>query len=239
MRGRCDPVSRRLHPDLLNPEDVEYLAKVVIPEIPDSVGRALDAGAAPPLEFMGAGASGIIYCDGEGSAVKVYRWYRNPELFRYKEAEAEFLADAGKSRVKDSVAAFYDWDPDLEVLFRECVRGRPGGWGTSGLSKLHDEIAREMERFGWTPPEYKEDSFVVESRHDRPTGRVVLVDAGSTHRIGDNLVRYVGEALAGERKHPERPEEMRFFLRREVREGAVDEKVAKRLVKRLGLSWSE
>src|SRR3990167_229855 len=117
---------------LANPEDAEYIL-----EIDDSLRRAIDAGAVPPLEFKGIGASAVVFCDSEGIAAKVYRHFRSPEFFEYKEREAEFLRDAAGSRVRDSVARFYGWDPELEVLFRECVEGSAGGRGTRGLSDLH------------------------------------------------------------------------------------------------------
>lgn len=230
---------RRLGSRLSNPEDLEwwldqYGEKFAL-EVEDSAYRALDAGAEPPLTFLGMGASGAVFCDAAGIAAKVYRWYRSPVLYAHKEAEAEFLRDAARSAVRDSVARFYGFDPELEVLFRECVEGSPGGWGTRGLSELHVRISKEMEKLGWGSPEYKEDSYVVESYHGRPTGRVVLVDAGSPARLGSNLVRYVEDVIAGRRRHPESANDLGFYLRREVFEGAVERKTANRLIRALGL----
>jgi hypothetical protein len=212
-----------------NPEDVH---PVVRSEISPTTHRAFLAGANLPLEYLGAGATAIVYCDASGTAWKVYR---NPEpaFFYAHEAEAEWLLKASSTlELAGNVPRNVRWHPDEQVLERDCIVGRPAGWSTRGVRELYERIKTVMRRHGWGAPEFKEDSFVVEDE----SGKLILVDAGFVHRYGENLLRYVREVLAGERRHPERVDDLMFALRISMHDGEIPLGEGERLHERLRLS---
>jgi hypothetical protein len=204
-------------------ENAEDAHPAVETELDEAAERALRAGATPPLRYLGAGMTGIVFCDKEGLAYKVGRargTTPSPSIYRGLRDEAQFLADAAQVPwVRDHVAQVVDFDDAGVVIVRECVQGRPGGWGAPrGLSDTFNEIAQRMEKnkaAEWGSPEAKEDSFVWVG------DKWVLVDAGSARRLGYNLLRYVEDTLRGRVRHPERLDDLAFYVRREVQEGAV------------------
>jgi hypothetical protein len=215
-----------------NPEDVDAR---VLPELDEAAARALRAGANPPLTYLGAGMTGIVFCDAGQLAFKVGRARGSvpaPSIYRGLHDEAAFLAAAARVPfVRDHVAKVFGFDATYVVIVRECVRGRPGGWGAPrGLSDTFNEIARRMEKnkdAEWGSPEAKENSFVW-------TGdKWVLVDAGSAHRLGYNLLRYVDATLRGRVKHPEQLSDLAYYVRREIQEGAVRPEDGKAILERL------
>lgn len=206
--------------ELVNPEDVP---QVVSRQIDSAIERSIEAGAELPLTYLGAGMTAIVLCDERRHAFKVAR---NPTSTTYAghEAEAEFLMTASADpRLRPKVARFINWYPSLQVLERECVDGRPGGWGTRGLREAFDYIQEVMEEYGWGAPEFKEDSFVQAERG------LVLVDAGFVHRYGENLLRYVEEVLDGKRLHPEELSDLAFALRISMLDGEIAKGVGQRL----------
>jgi hypothetical protein len=203
---------------LTNPDEVN---PVVLPQLADVVVRALAVGAKPPLTYLGAGMTAIVLCDSRAQehAFKAYR-FPDPRTFEGHEREAEWLQVASADRdLRDVVARFFAWHPVEQVLERECLTGRPGGWGTRGIRDLYERIQAVMWKHGWTAPEYKEDSFVVEAQ----TQRLVLVDAGFAHRRRETLVAYVREALDGKRAHHESWRDLAFYLRLEMMDGDISE----------------
>jgi hypothetical protein len=207
--------------DLLNPEEVH---PIIRPEINDVVARVLAAGAVPPLTYLGAGMTSIVLCDSRGRGYKAGRRI-TPTNYRVLEAEAEFL-EAAKyvPAMRGRVARFVAWHPDELVIERECVTGETGTWGRSRkIDEAHREIEGIMLPHGWTAPEFKEDSYVFVD------GQPILVDAGFAHRVGDVLIAYAQDVLAGIRLHPENRSDLAFQLRREAQEGTVDPRVAEEL----------
>lgn len=193
----------------------------------DATYRALEAGAEPPLEYIGAGATGIVFCD-PSFAFKVARHRRGHTL----EDEAEWLETAASiPEVAPYVAHLERWDPEQRVIVRECVRGDRGTWG--GSSKIHalwDQIAPYMLAEGWTMPELKEDSVIFVDRVPK------IVDAGMVSRISNRLLGYVEDVLDG-RITPDEYEDwstLAFYVRREFgqKEG-LDEKRANLILERL------
>ncbi len=193
----------------------------------DAAYRALEAGAEPPLEYIGAGATGIVFCDPR-FAFKVARHRRGHTL----EDEAEWLETAaGIPEVTPYVAYLERWDPKQRVIVRECVRGDRGTWG--GSSKIHalwDQIAPYMLAEGWTMPELKEDSVIFVD------GVPKIVDAGMVSRISNRLLGYVEDVLDG-RITPDEYEDwstLAFYVRREFgqKEG-LDERRANLILERL------
>jgi hypothetical protein len=67
-----------------------------------------------------------------------------------------------------------------------------------------------MMRYGWSAPEYKDDSYV----YARGRGWV-LVDASMPHRVGSRLAARAGEVLAGKRFYNTRPADLAWEIRME------------------------
>lgn len=200
--------------------------------------RAIAAGATPPLEFLGEGMTAIVLGDDADLAWKVYKpWppeYRDREQYAH-EAEAEWLITASRDPdLAKYVPRNVRWHPREQVVERECIYGRPGGWGTRWLREIFDILIPVMrERYGWGRPEFKEDSFVVEEDEDQePTGRIILVDAGFPQRFDENLVQYVREVLAGRTPH-EDIQDLLYALRISVLDKDIAESVAEPLMRAL------
>ncbi len=194
-------------------EDAEYVPAIVAPEMPGVVERALDAGASAPLEYMGAGMTGVVLCSGD-VAYKIGRRV-SPILRRMLGDEAEWLKAAGAVRdVRKHVARLQDYDPRNIVIMRSCPRRDPEmsayRYGEGRLSDLHSEIERLMLPHGWTAPEFKADSYVITKKGP------VLVDASMPARVGHVLLDYVRDVLGGQRATDERPSDLAFEVRREI-----------------------
>lgn len=205
-RGRATPLENR-----------REVSRHVEPEIDDAVARALASGATPPLRYQGAGASGIVLCDRRGHAFKVGRIGTESSI----QAEAEWLATALKvPGVRQHVARLYRFHPTTNVIERECVHRTQdprGLWGVD-LWGLYQGISQRMWARGWSPVEYKDDSFVETA--DR---RFVLVDAGRTYRMGPRLVQHAEELLAGRRPWGwDTPQDLVFEIRREISDGRLE-----------------
>lgn len=217
--------------------------------------RAYAAGADAPLRYVGAGAEGIIFAAGvqvpikglaPGLGVKLgqeiaWKVFRSttPETFHGHEASVEYLMTATLDKdVRSKVATFYGWHPEHQVLLMELIEGRPANWGTRGVREAYEAITALMRvRYGWSGPEYKEDSFVQRfsgwgTDAERPLG-LVLVDVGFVLRHGKNLIEYVEEVLRGERRFPERREDLLFALRMAAMDKEIDASYAEDLQRRL------
>jgi len=196
--------------------------------VSDAAYRALEAGAEPPLEYIGAGATGIVFCD-PSFAFKVARHRRGRTL----EDEAAWLETAATiPEVRPHVALVERWDSNHRVIVRECVRGSRGTWG--GSSKIHelwDYIAPYMLAEGWTMPELKEDSVIFDD-----AGNPKIVDAGMVSRVSDRLLAYVDDILDG-RIAPDEYEDystLAFYIRREFgQKPPMDEDRARRILEQL------
>jgi hypothetical protein len=195
--------------------------------VSDAAYRALEAGAEPPLEYIGAGATGIVFCD-PNFAFKVSRRKKGHTL----DDEAEWLETAGSiPEVRQYVASLEHWDPEHKVIVRECVRGDRGTWGGSRkIHELWDFIAPYMLAEGWTMPELKEDSVVFVD------GTPKIVDAGMVSRVSNRLLGYV-EAILDGRIEPDNYEDhstLAFYVRREFgQKPPMDENRAQRILERL------
>lgn len=198
----------------------------------EAIERALAAGARPPLTYMGIGMIGVVFCDAENSykvARALGRVSRTEEAagLRMLEEEGEwFHAAMREPFVRKHAARFVAWDPDAGVLVKECIFGSPGGWADEGeLYELHKEIERRMLPLGWTAPEFKSDSYVFRRRTKTP----VLVDATMPNRVGEELLRYAEETVAGERRWPESLKDVGFYIVREVGKTVSPESAARAL----------
>ena len=194
-------------------------------ELDDAATRAARAGAKGDLEYQGAGATGIVFCDARGNAFKVARRGREDSVVE----EAEWLKKAEQvPGARDHVARNARYDKKHDVLVRECVRGKTGTpRQTSKLFGIHKDIRAAMTPYGWLSPEFKEDSYVM-ARGRGP----VLIDASSAVRVGGELVRYAQDVLAGRRAQTERLEDIAWAVRQE-RGGSIPTAVADKLLAKL------
>jgi ParB-like nuclease domain len=194
--------------------DARYVPAAVQLQMPDIVVRALAAGASPPLEYLGAGMTGVVFCVGD-TAYKVARDTR-PIDHQFFEEEADWLAAAAQvPAVARHVARYQHFDSENLVIVRDCPRVDPeqSAWryGEDKLHDLHRQIERAMIPHGWTAPEFKPDSYVL------TTEGPVLVDASMPSRVGEELARYVEATAADERSlWTTRPEDLAFAVRMEA-----------------------
>jgi hypothetical protein len=128
-------------------------------ELDEAAVRAARAGAKGGLEYQGAGATGIVFCDDRGNAFKVARRGREDSVAE----EAEWLTKAAQvPGAREHVARNTRYDKKHDVLVRECVRGMTGTpRQTSKLFDIHKDIRAAMGPYGWLSPEFKEDSYVM------------------------------------------------------------------------------
>ena len=190
----------------------QYVPDVVLPQMPDVVQRAINAGAEPPLEYIGAGMTSVVFC----SHNIAYKVARNTAV-RFLDDESEWLETAASVPwVQDRVAEFFHFDPENVVIVRACpLPGEdmtPYRFGEGNLFDLHREIERHMIEHGWTSPEFKPDSYVITVRGP------VLVDASMPSRVGARLLDYANDLIDG-RRDPgphERPSDIAFSVRMEL-----------------------
>lgn len=176
--------------------------RVIEPELDEAERRAYAAGAKGDLEYVGAGMTGIVFCDERDKAFKVARrplqnaqGANKPDSGAVAE-EAAWLKAAASQPIAPHVARFFAYDRDNAVLVRECVRAapRPRGANERKLHALHERISQTMKAKGWGRPEYKPDSYVYTRRGP------VLVDAGFAAKHGHVLVNDTLDFLNGRRK---------------------------------------
>jgi len=165
-----------------------------------AVETALAAGAVPPISFLGIGMSGWVFCDQSNMAFKVARVHDNAPgirqyAYRLIEDEADFLTTARQlpEKIRQHVVRIHEWKSDLGVIKKACIWGKTGAWSdASHLHDLHMEIAEAMDPLGWGPPEFKEDSYILDSNNVW-----VLVDAGFVNRFGKRLADYAEDVVQG------------------------------------------
>lgn len=202
-------------------------------QLPDAYQRALEAGASEPLDYVGAGQYGIVFCDGNNHAWKVARVAPGESPAFMREAfqdEYEWLRAVEGTAVEKSVARAYAFHSEEIAIERECIRGRAGVWSDDAkLMKLHERLAKTMERErGWTAPEFKEDSYVITEK-----GAAILVDASMTQRLGMTLAEWIQDVLDGHRKTQERWHDLAFYLLREKRYKTIPRPFLEHLLARL------
>jgi hypothetical protein len=167
--------------------NVDHLARWVSePQIASAVSRALRAGAIPPLDYQGAGASGIVFCDQRGRAFKVSRYVTDSAREFFAREAAYLRAAKASPRTAGMVPHVFSWRPDLVVIERECVRGEAPSW-----QEPWQDWHRSLSVSGWTKPEAKDDSWIVTEQGP------VLVDAGYALRRGPALADHVEAVLTG------------------------------------------
>jgi len=222
---------RRLRQFLTNTDSVPDWALI---DVVKTILRTARAGAALPIEFMGVGMTGVVYCDARGLAFKVSR-RPTADAIEFFAREAAFLEAAAQVPfVKDHVARLVAWRPDLGVIVRECPRGPYGfnyGRGKRSLHELHETIDRLMRPYGFSAPEFKEDSYVI-VRGRGP----VLVDAGFAHAIGRRTARRALDVASGRvasEDFMDSPEAQSFDVAMDAESGRIPVPIAVRILRRL------
>lgn len=220
------PPKRTLRgPEALPASARQHVHKAIADEIDGAVERALAAGAKAPLEYIGAGAEGIVFCDPTQTAYKVGRGANSLA------DEAQFFRKATQvPGVKEHVAKFKRYDAKHNVIVRECVRGERVKWSQERkVYDLHRDIEKTMEPYGFLSPERKPDSWVL-VRGRGP----VLVDAGFATQVGHELVKHTLDVINGRspRGAYESNESLAFHIRNE-RDKTIPTKVANKILRRL------
>jgi lysophospholipase L1-like esterase len=200
--------------------------KILGDEIDGAVVRAVKAGAGGPLEYMGAGAEGIVFCDGN-TAYKAGRQGRGSLAM-----EAAFFEQANKvPGAREHVARFKRYDEANDVLVRECARGAPLKWTQAHKAyDLNDALAKVMAPYGFTAPERKPGNWVM-VRGRGPT----LIDGGFAYDRGQKLVKRVLDVINGRRPRQKWLDDnttLIQFLEHE-RDQTVPSKVVDKLIARL------
>jgi hypothetical protein len=193
----------------------DYVYKGAIEQMPDIVDRALRAHAEPPLMYMGTGMTAVVICDRRGNAFKTARRMAPIDAV-FLNDEAEWLQTASRViGVREHVAKFKAFYPNLLVIKRECPVQSEDWWRHRGKEwDLHRLIEARMIPHGWTAPEFKEDSYVITENGP------ILVDATMAHRVGKRLLRFTIELIRGgrlvERGSLSRPSDYAFYIRNEL-----------------------
>ncbi len=192
-----------------------HLHPGILHELPEAFRRAVRAGANPPLDYVGAGQYGIVFCDESGAAWKVARLGHGEDPRFMTEQfgnEYEWMLDAAGTPIAGNVARVYAFHPEEIVVERECVDGRPGTWADgTRLSRIHNRIHKVMGRErNWSSPEFKEDSYVV-----KDNGTPILVDISMVQRYGMNLAGWIEDVLSGRRKTRAPWHDLAFYLLQE------------------------
>lgn len=199
-------------------------------EIRDAAKRALAAGAEQPIDFVGMGAQGIVFCERKpgGLAYKVARWWdegrERAEMMDSLRSEFEWLL-AAKAHPESAPFVVEPVRVDYEngVLVRECARGERPSWNFD-LEPYYD---RTRSVPGWSPPEFGEKQWIMTSEGPK------LVDAGFATRLGDTFARHVAGVLSGAIQSGESLNDLAWAVGIEAMDGRMDKGVALRLLAEL------
>jgi predicted Ser/Thr protein kinase len=154
-------------------------------EVMEAAYRAAAVGADPKtMKYVGAGAESITF-ESSGRAYKVSRWPKRKKENLRNEAEA--IQSLKGTEAAHLVPKVYKYDSEHDVIVRDMVEGRPGGWGTKGLREAYEKIVAELAKKEWGHPEFKEDSFIVDEAGKNPK----MIDVGFVHPRGQREVRWL------------------------------------------------
>lgn len=209
------------------PWDVQEQAhSAVRDQVVAAAQRAVAAGAdAKKLRYVGAGAEGIVFRQGD-KAFKVART-------RGRKLEMEAAAIEALSG-HPNAPKFHKYDAENDVLVREHVEGKPGGWSDADkLHKVHEELGKKLKGAELTAPEFKEDSFVI-----TPDGTPKLVDAGFVNPTGSRAARVLADRI-GQAKPSDDAFTLRFKLRSAFSHGDIDHATALKLAAKLRETFGE
>lgn len=196
--------------------------RILGPELEDAERRARAAGATgDDLDYIGAGAEGIVFCDANGRAFKVAR-----HGDKLADEAAWFQRAAQIPSIKQHVPRDVHYNANHRVLVRECVQ-RSGKRPPKKLWELHNRMASIMKSYGHGRPEFKEDSYIMTRRG------LVLVDAGFALKHGRELVKQALAVINGrEHLEPFDVKQLSWDIRAERGE-TIPEPIANRLLTKL------
>lgn len=182
-----------------------------------------------PLEYIGIGMTGVVFCDARGRAFKAAR---NPDQAITRQMiaeEAQWLAIASTvPEIRRHVTRLHHFHRGPSIIERECIREDESARRRKDVRfDLHLAIGRAMSPYGLSAPEFKNDSYV----YSRGRGWI-LVDASMPHLVGARLVARAVQTLRGKSFYNERPSDIAFALRMES-DRTVAPAVALRLSERL------
>lgn len=186
--------------------------------------RAAAAGAhAESLKYIGAGAEGIVFADKTGRAYKVGR-SDDREALR---GEHDAAVVVGKRGLGPKVHKF---DAKHGVIVRDMIDGRRGGWADGAkLRQKYEEIARALHEEDFTPPEYKEDSFVVGD-----DGDVKMIDVGFAQPRGKRLAAKVRAMRLEAATDFNSAFDAQLDIAHAFEDGAIDHAEAEAFMRRIG-----
>ena len=199
-----------------------------------SVARALRSarrGMRLPLRFQGMGMTAVVFCDAAGRGYKIGHTRLQGDVLA---REAEFLRIVGSDpEVSRHVAQLERFDPSVPMIVRECVREDGGQAYRHGLRNERYEVWNRIRtvatRYGFGPPEYKDDSF----RYVRGRGWV-LVDAGFAFASGRRLIGQVLRAIRSDIAELADVSDLAFAVRTEAGR-SIDRTLAADLDRRLNV----
>jgi len=197
-------------------------------DIDEIINHVIEAGGAPPFTYAGYGMFGVVICDCRGLAYKHCRNDSNANI-RVIEDEYEFLS-ACRVVLELRKHTARPRTRTETMLIRECVNGRPGSWSDDErLTLLHNKYYEMRNVTGWTAPEFKEDSYIIEDG----SNRAVLVDASMAMRIGPTLIQYITDILSGRRPiRGQRWRDLAFDVWHELQHG-LDREIGNIILKEL------
>lgn len=201
-------------------------------EIERAARRAVRmANARAPLDYIGIGMTGVVFCDARDHAFKVARHPGQAITRSMIAQEAEWLRVAGTvPSIRRHIARLYRYHRSAAILERECIHDDARNRGRRPKADrwdLHASIREAMKPYGFGAPEFKDDSYV----YVRGRGWV-LVDASMPIVMGSRLVARATEMLKGRRFLNESPSDMAYAVRMESGR-SIPPAVAERLSARL------
>jgi hypothetical protein len=192
----------------------------------EAAHRAVGAGANPKdMKYLGAGAEGILFESG-GKAFKVAR-FPEGRLAGRLENEAEVLRSLEGTPAAKLIPKVYKYDKKNQVIVREMVEGRPGGWAAGKKAReAYDIIVAELAKKDWGHPEFKEDSFIFDEKGENPK----MVDVGFVTPRGKREAKWVEEIIMGAKtKEDIDLLDVGFSLRASLSEGHTSPETGRKL----------
>ena len=137
--------------------------------------KAINSGAdSRTIRYFNGGAEGVIYTD---QSNKLFKVGRSKSL----ENEAKACNVLFKHGLSPKL---FHYNPKTNVLVREKVNGHVGRWADQKkVWVVYEKIVDILKQNGFTKPEFKEDSFVIDGDD------VKMVDIGFTGLRDDRLAK--------------------------------------------------
>ena len=162
---------------------------------PEFIGAAKQASMVgadnSSLRMVGFGGEADILTDKSGKAYRVLHRGTSGQKADKVKIEYEAVNALKGTPAEKFIVKHYPVNPQNGVIVRDMVEGRPGGWGTAGLVDAFEVIREELNKRGFSSPEFKEDSFVVDDKGKNP----VMVDMGFMYYRGKREIQDIQNRL--------------------------------------------